>query len=239
MSIDSRTYFNHITEKEKKNRRQLTAILVVCFANFIVMMSFAFNRQWWIQHPWIMGTLSFVYIFYLTFICINNKGTLFSDKLERLKHWANYTESSKSTAFSYAEHIQDNDLLEIATVNETVSPPKDRDLWFVRVGVSSSGVSLKRLRDSSIIHEEKFGNNTSWDIGLERIEKHLKSKGLSIIAIYNKFGDIKWLLLGQDKEPSKWRKAIYRITVFLWLLMSAVVTLAPLAVMFISYANAV
>lgn len=213
--------FRTETENERRNRNQLWFLLVICFSNMIILLSYMLGFQWWHDHSTLSTIISIVYTFYCLFSLREPKGTLFSNGLTRFRHWRDF----HTTKSIYETAPSKDDYLEIESGEE---------LQFLRLSITHRGnndptLELIDITNGDVVYSSKQGSTLKTP--LCNLYDELRKNNVEVKAIYNKWGDYKWLKSDTERKPSWKRKLTYNAGLFLWFLSTIVFALIPILVL--------
>ena len=225
--MDNIQLFNHIINKEYKNRKTFVTPIVVLLANALMLLSLICGWHWWQyffnQTPMIFIFLIIICLIYGTVVLIGFKKelpNLFSDYGHRLKDWQNYYESKE---FTYSE--TDNNYVPL-TEGDIVSLSDNTFLRFSVENIETNKEILSDLFTSKILFSSyrKFKN--------DNLFLKIKNENKEVRSIYNRFGDCKWKKSQKNKPIKKYRKYVVLAIKYICAILFLLVASLPIIVLF-------
>ena len=228
MKTDNDTFYN-IKERNLDDRRRLLTLTYVSGVNFAIFLCLFFNWYWWKDceaMAYLLSVLYFLLVFALHMSYHKNRGLFYIFDL-RNECYKDYYESP-NFVYHFPPCPKNNDTDEIIIISNQIdyAPIYDGDFIvlsnadcstykYLRVRKSAyfigKDVDLNELYDTKIelkdLFEEKILYSTKKDYCygfsevLDELNKILIADGMTIIAIYNKYGDIRWYKSDKITKP--------------------------------------
>lgn len=211
-----REIFWRTSEQEINRSKRFGTTALIFFANALILISILCGCQWWERiNGLIVLIASFIYGLYVFATFEKELHCLFSDYSQRLNDWENYCETKQfiydNNDIHYAPiksgdfvQLSDGSFLEFGAESKGLG----KDFPDFNVLILSPKAYFRDIRTKEIKYSSKRDNAYSWSDLLYEIYRPIKNDGKTIIAIYNKFGDVKWRQNSDIKPTKKIRKHI-------------------------------
>lgn len=223
MSTNKDTFYD-IKENNLADRQRLRTLTYVIGANFVILLCIVFNWNWW---EGCVKVALIVSICYLLFVCAlhmvleKQYNGLFYEFDTRNECWKDYYESPYFV-YDYPSPPPTNnkDTIVIRINSTDYAPIHNGDYVLLSDGYCMNDRYLKANNKNGSILELTDLNNkdiyysvesNEYGYRLKFLKEKLQEDNLTIIAVYNKYGDIRWMKSDKKTCPSKWRKVLYEI----------------------------
>lgn len=229
--------FYKISSWNNKKRIALQRVVAIMLMYAIILVCQWIHFEWWLRYDWACVLASLGYLLFIISIGYETQGvSIFSDWRQRIQDFADYSESPYfvNSLYYYYAPMRDGDYI-VLSDNEYLK-------------LDFSGVFYANDIDMNSLYSMKVslmdGNNAKYEIKmlaygynnlLDELYRKIISDNLDVIAIYNKFGDLKWKKSEYVKKKSKLRK--YRLIIYsvIWSITQFLVAMIP--VLFMLYNN--
>lgn len=215
MSTDQDIFRNKCEQELNSSMRFGTTALIFSI-NALILFSILCGCQWWERiNGLIVFIACFIYGLYVLATFEKELHCIFSDYNHRLKDWENYCESKQfiydSNDIHYAPirsgdyvRLSDDSILEFGAESRGTA----KDFTDFNIVILSPKAYFKNIKTNEIRFLSKKDRSYSWSDLLYEIYQPIKDEGKSIVAVYNKFGDVKWRQNTENKPINKVRKHI-------------------------------
>lgn len=230
----TREGFFGITSDNNKKRITKNKVLIILLMYAVILVSVLLEYEWWVRYDWLFKAVSGVYIIYILSIENSTTGyTIIRDNLQRLNDKADYNESPYFTnnIRYYFAPIKNGDYLVLSNEKylkftyQSVFYGKDIDMNYVY------RMKIQLLDYDKIIYETKGEYYDKSTILIDMYER-IKKDGLDIVAIYNKFGDLKWIKKAQIKKKYKIARYKLKIYQYIYIVIKIIILFLPVLFMY-------
>ena len=243
---DSREVFWNESSILVADRSNLKCLLCVCAANVVILLSLVFDFPWWLFCPPVSGIIfALVYLFTLWVYKMESekKSNLFNEGIRRLEDWRDYYEGKTFMKGYKHPPLSNGDyfLLYRGEGEDGEAEYMRLEKKMVLIGMECFSIphyNIKlRLYDivaNTVVYSGEE-NGAYIDYSLWTMVEKIQKDDYRIVALYNKYGDIKWSQEECDKKPSKFRRCVYNIVMTIWYIVAIISIFLPLIYVFKSY----
>ena len=238
-ATDDDTFYN-IKKQNLEDRQRLRLLTFVMGSNFFVLLCMAFNWCWWKENVAISFILSFVYLLYVLGLKTELNKSLFYVFDKREKCWRDYYESP-DFVYHYPPPPEPKDKSRIVVwVNQIDCAPiynddivvlSDGDCLndrYLRANYKPDDIlELTDLKNTNVYYSVR---GSEYEYRLKRLKEKLQEDNLTIVAVYNKYGDVRWRKADKKTSPSKWRKFLYEVKSWSAMLAYLAIVIMPVVV---------
>jgi len=202
--------------------------------------------RWWVGRPYLFLIFT-IFIVLQWWLCNQKDGVLVKEGDKRLKAWKDFFKSDCFIKGRYDYNhasIDSGDYIMLlhdadsSFGSEVVYMKYDRTVHYLTKDIDMNDVyniswRLLTLSDDGVLYSGKSHHCYDYNYCIYDMNTMLCSDGYSIVAIYNKYGDVKWIKSETTTNRSLIRQAIYGIAPYLWVFVFLIISFASPLIMLI------